>query len=86
MIHGCLMTDNKLGDEGTKVLSESLKVDTTLLNFNLWSFWISHHRWMKGLLMSQELTDNGIGPEGAKSIAESLRLNGKVWYLTLQSD
>ena len=38
MIDCCLMTDNKLDDEGAKVLSESLKVNTTLWHFNLWSF------------------------------------------------
>ena len=38
MIDGCLMTDNKLGDEGARVLSESLKVNTTLLRFNLFGF------------------------------------------------
>lgn len=30
------MTENDIGDEGAKLLSESLKVNTTLLNFNLW--------------------------------------------------
>ena len=31
------MTDNKIGDEGAKALSEMLKVNTTLTSLNLWS-------------------------------------------------
>ena len=38
MIDDCLMTDNKLSDEGAKVLSESLKVNTTLLHLDLCGF------------------------------------------------
>ena len=30
-------TDNDIGDEGATLLSESLKVNTTLINFNLGS-------------------------------------------------
>ena len=35
MIDGFSMTDNILGDEGAKVLSESLKVNTTLTDLGL---------------------------------------------------
>ena len=31
------MTDNVIGDEGAKALSEMLKVNTTLKTLNLWS-------------------------------------------------
>ena len=31
------MTDNGIGDEGAKAMSETLKVNTTLTTLNLWS-------------------------------------------------
>ena len=35
----CWMTDNQIGDEGVKSLSEMLKVNTTLINLYLYSEW-----------------------------------------------
>ena len=31
------MTDNEIGDEGAKAMSEMLKLNTTLTSLNLWS-------------------------------------------------
>ena len=31
------MTDNKIGDEGAKSMSEMMKVNTTLTSLDLWS-------------------------------------------------
>ena len=77
------MTETDIGEEGAKLLSESLKVNTTLLNFNLWSL---ESRQMNEKGTHEGRTDCGIGPEGAKSLSEALKVNVNLWHLNIQSE
>ena len=61
------MTDNQVGDEGARALSEGLKANKTLEELHL-----------NGLRKR-----GNIGPEGAKYIAEMLKVNSALKVLDL---
>ena len=75
------MTDNKIGDEGAKAMSEMMKVNTTLTSLNL----CGEGRGVKKTRKKRKscLTGNGIGDEGAKSMSEMLKMNSTLKLLNL---
>ena len=65
-----ILTDNQVGDEGARALSEGLKANKTL----------------EELYLNGSLNRGNIGPEGAKYIAEMLKVNSPLTSLDLQSN
>ena len=79
--------DNQIGYEGAKAISESLKINTSLTELNLWS---DEMKWNEKEKMKwnemKEWIVNQIGTEGAKAISESLKINTSLTELDLRSD
>ena len=79
------MTDNQIGDEGVKSLSEMLKVNTKMTHLYLHSELEKKRNTKMNGLISRVLimfSDNGIGNEGAKALGDSLKthtLLKKLW-------
>ena len=65
-----ILTDNQVGDEGARALSEGLKANKTLEELHLDGY---HER-------------GNIGPEGAKYIAEMLKVNSALKVLNLAAN
>ena len=73
------MTDNGIGAEGAKAMSEGLKVNTTLKELNLGGD-------EEGKVKRKEkerMTGNEIGAEGAKSMSSMLKVNTTLKTLNL---
>ncbi len=73
-------TDNNIGVEGATKISESLRINTTLTELNLYCkqlknkiIWRIMNKW----------TDNNIGVEGANKISEALMINSTLTKLNL---
>ena len=78
---------NEIGHEGTKSLSESLKVNTSLAILSLKSvekIWNEKRRIR--MKMKNEWIENLVGDEGAKSLSESLKTNTSLTELNLYSN
>ena len=83
------MTDNQIGDDGVKSLSEMLKLNTTLTNLSLDSEWEKKRNTKKNGLTSCVFiwfSDNGIGNEGAKALGDSLKTHTILKTLWLPSE
>ena len=78
------MTDNGIGVEGVKAMSETLKDNTTLTSLNLWSEKgrKNGEEKKKGINIEQ-MTGNKIGAEGAKEMSEILKENTTLTSLDL---
>ena len=73
------MTDNMIGAEGAKAMSEMVKVNKTLTSLTL------NSEEEKTVKEKKEdwMTDNGIGAEGAKALSEMLKVNSTLTSLNL---
>ena len=80
--------DNDIGDEGAKAISESLKINTSLTELNLWSDEkIRNEKESKNEKNeNEEWIGNHVGDEGAKTISESLKINTSLTELNLGCD
>ena len=76
------MTDNRIGAEGAKALSEMLKVNTTLNTLNLMS---ESEETMREVKKTVIIIVDGIGDEGAKALGEMLKVNTTMDVLNLGS-
>ena len=79
---------NKIGYEGAKSISESLKINTSLKSLDLRSDEKIRNEIIevKEMKMKKQSIDNYIGDEGAMSISESLIINTCLVLLNLGSD
>ena len=80
-----MWTVNKIGDEGARMISESLKTNTTLTELNL-----SNDEYNENMKNEKKLwllwTVNNIGESGTKMISESLKTNTTLTTLWLGGD
>ena len=76
--------DNKIGYEGVKTISESLKINTSLTTLNLGcdeKIWNEKEKkW------NEAWVGNQIRDKGAKTISESLKINTSLTSLDLECD
>ena len=77
------MTDNGIGVEGVKAMSETLKDNTTLTSLNLWSEKGRKMEKRKKGINIEQMTGNKIGAEGAKEMSEILKENTTLTSLDL---
>ena len=79
--------ENKIGDEGTRALSEALKANTTLTALNLHGDQQQDTAAQQGhqTVMSKDNTGNEIGVEGARALSEALKVNTTLETLDLAS-
>ena len=83
------MTDNQIGDEGVKSLSEMLKVNTKMTHLYLHSELEKKHKneWIDIMrFVFFWFSDNGIGNEGAKALGDSLKTHTILKQLWLGSE
>ena len=79
--------DNLIGDEGTKAISESLKINTSLTKLDLGGDEkIRHENERIEMKRNDKWIANSIGYEGAKRISESLKINTSLTELDLRGD
>ena len=88
--------DNDIGDEGSKSISELLKINTSLTKLNLKSG--NPEKWWKRMkkdemgsnkkvkMKNEKWIGNSIGDEGAKSLSESLMINTSLIQLNLEGN
>ena len=77
------MADNHMGDEGVKMMSEVLKVNTSLISINLGCEEEQKKgKYEKGKA-NNHMTGNEIGTEGAKALCEMLKVNSTLTFLDL---
>ena len=78
---------NKIGDEGAKTISESLKINTSLTTLHLsGDEKIRNEKKRTKWNEMKEWIGNQIGSEGAKRISESLKINTSLTTLNLSCD
>jgi len=81
-----------IGPQGTKVLSEVLKENSTLTHLEVrvnhigeeGAKYLADGLKVNHTLKSLHIYDNGIGAEGTKSISEALKVNTTLSYLLIQ--
>ena len=80
-------TDNWIGAEGANKISESLKVNTTLIVLYLYSD-EEEYKWKREWNENEmnKWTANYIGSEGASKISETLKVNTTLTVLYLSGD
>ena len=71
---------DSLGDEGTKAISEALKVNKTMTALNLCGLF-SFHSFHSNAFVC--FSGNNIGAEGAKALAAGLRANSGLKTISL---
>ena len=79
---------NLIGPEGTKSISEALKVNSSLQELSLIrdeEIW-KEMKWKKCIYKEKTIIGNSIGDEGAKSICDALRINTSLTTLNLDSE
>ena len=78
---------NQIGDEGAKRISETLKINTSLTELDLWGDEkIRNEKQRIKMKRNEKWIDNQIGTEGAKRISESLKINTSLTTLYLGGD
>ena len=81
------------------MISEALKINTTLTKLNLYcdEIWknewnnnnemnVKEREWIKIEMIINIWTDNKVGNEGARMISEALKINTTLTVLNLESD
>ena len=79
-------TDNEIGTEGAKAVSEMLEANTTLSSLNLSSNKDEGEKVKGRDNKDVWVTDNNVGDEGAKSISQALKANTTLTSLNLFSE
>lgn len=84
----CWLSDNDIGEEGTKVVSGALKKNTTLTSLNLESEENDESRQNSHDSKNNlnHLKDNHIRTHGAKALSEALKINTTLTILNLSSE
>ena len=79
--------DNKIGDEGTRALSETLKVNTTLQTLNLECVQQQQDnaKKLQNTTSNRRQTDNRIYDKSACELSEALKVNTTLVTLNLES-
>ena len=78
------MADNRIGNEGTKAISEVLKKNTTLTSLNVFCNGKRKTNEKERARDNGYVVDNEIGDEGAKSMSEMLKTNTTLKTLNMQ--
>ena len=80
-------TDKNVRDEGARMISEALKINTTLISLNLrgdWNKKRDKRRWKRKRLI--RWTGIKIRTEGARMISGALKMNSTLTELNLSGE
>ena len=82
------LTGNGIGKESVKIVSEMLKVNTTLRELNISGYYGKKKTNIgeKRTKTTKRRTENIIGEEGAKTLCETLEINTTLTSLNLRGN
>ena len=80
-------TDNQIGDDGAKAISEALKTNQSITHINLSCMNTNSHFQLNSLSLTLNyifhFIGNKIGDDGARAISEALKTNQSITYIDL---